>query len=90
VSDILGKTILIQRNNFTDVEQKYQELNLINPDQIRTLEDNQAIFVSKNKHPQIINITPYYNNWSFNLATKKDVADIKEKPVTGHINTLKI
>ena len=89
-SDTIGKTLIIERNRITDIEQRYQELNLISPDAIRTLEDNQAIFVSKNRHPQIIDITPYYKNWGFNRATKKGYIKRKVKPVSNQLNLLRI
>ncbi|MCW8932049.1 MAG: type IV secretory system conjugative DNA transfer family protein [Gammaproteobacteria bacterium] len=89
-SDMVGKTITIQRNNFTDIEQRFQELNLINPDGIRTLGDNQAIFVSKNRYPQLIDILPYYKNWTFKSASKKGMTSLKRRSIMHNFKILRL
>jgi len=89
-SDTIGKTLTIERNKFTDIEQRYQELNLLNPDQIRTMNDNQAVFVSKNRHPYLIDITPCYANSSFKRAMRKGEAPLKPANNTAILNQLRI
>ena len=71
ISDIIGKRLLIQRNNLTDIEKHYHELTLLTPDQIRTLGNQQAVFLSKNRHPILVNITPFYQNFSYKSAVNK-------------------
>jgi type IV secretory pathway TraG/TraD family ATPase VirD4 len=44
---------------------------LLAPNKIRTLEDNQAVFLAKNYHPVIIDIVPFYKHHSFRLAVKR-------------------
>ena len=64
-SKIIGKKVLVQRNKFEEVVDKYSQIELLSADKIRTLNDNQALFISGNKHPFIINIQPYYKNSTF-------------------------
>ena len=55
LADIIGtKKVKEDDTNYTRVE------NLINPCNIRTLKDNQAIYIYWNKQPVLLNIRPYY------------------------------
>lgn len=73
-SKIMGKRVIIQRNNFTDIVDQYKELELLAPDQLRTMNDNQAVFISKNKHPTIIECVPFFNNRKYAGLTKRTPA----------------
>jgi type IV secretory pathway TraG/TraD family ATPase VirD4 len=90
MSDIIGKRLLVQRNNFTDIEQRYQEMNLLSPDKIRTLNDNQCVFLSKNRHPLILQVTPFYENFRFNNATKKGAFPIEKKLLQDRVDFVKV
>ena len=90
ISDIIGKKLLIQRNNFTEIEQQYHELTLLTPDQIRTLGSNQAVFLSKNRHPIIIDITPFYQNSLFKSAVSKKPYSIPENKARDNIRLIDI
>lgn len=78
ISDIIGKKLLVERNNLTDVEQHYQELTLLTPDQIRTLKLSQAVFLSKNRHPLIVDVVPFYEHFSFKSFVKRKPYEIPE------------
>jgi type IV secretory pathway TraG/TraD family ATPase VirD4 len=41
------------------------EFNLLNADEIRTLADNQAIFLTGNKNPVLLDVLPYFKNSKF-------------------------
>ena len=41
------------------------EFNLLNADEIRTLPDNQAIFLTGNKNPMLFDVLPYFKNSRF-------------------------
>ncbi len=69
-SNILGSKIISQKENFTDVIEHVNERGLLTADQIRTMADNQAVFISKNRHPAIIEFVPYYNNGKYKKLTK--------------------
>ena len=71
MSDIIGKRVMVSRNKFTDVQEKVQELDLLSAGAIRTLENNECLFLSKNRHPILIKATPFYKNNHFHRATKK-------------------
>jgi len=53
---------MIGRNKQTEEPDRYQKIELLRPEEITRLNDNQAIFLSKNTHPQIIDFIPYYQN----------------------------
>ena len=90
MSDIIGKRLLIERNHLTDIEQRYQELNLLSPDKIRTLDDNQCVFLSKNRHPIIIETTPFYKHFRFHSATKKGACDLPRKTKQDRVEFVKV
>ena len=71
MSDIIGKRITVSRNYFDDLDENIKEFNLLNPEAIRTLADNECVFLSKNKHPLILNMTAYYKYSRFKHATRK-------------------
>lgn len=67
IERILGKVI---RDDFyttpTHNERMTRhEYNLLNADEIRTLPDDQAFFITSNKKPILLNVTPYYKNNKF-------------------------
>lgn len=72
-SEIIGKKVLIQRNGFEEIVDRYNQIELLSADKIRTLNKNQALFLSANRHPFIIEIQPYYENYIFSSMTKKTV-----------------
>ena len=90
MSDIIGKRVIIARNHITDIEERYQEMNLLSPESIRTLNNNQCLFLSKNRHPQIINVTPFYAHSRFSRATKKGACEIERKQYSDKVNFVNI
>ena len=90
MSDIMGKRLLIERNNFTDIEEHYQELTLLAPDKIRTLEDHQAVFLAKNYHPVIVDIVPFYKHHSFKSAVKKKPYDLPYNSASDEVEFINI
>jgi len=60
LSEIIGVTT----NKNEDTNYKNKE-NLLNASNIRTLEDNQALYIYSNKLPILLNLTPYYKNKRF-------------------------
>jgi type IV secretory pathway TraG/TraD family ATPase VirD4 len=90
ISDIMGKRVLIERNHFTDVEQRYQELLLLAPDKIRTLASNQAVFIAKNYHPVIIDFVPFYKHFSFTMATKTKPCELPDNRASDRVNFVEI
>jgi len=90
MNDIIGKKRLIERNNFTDIEQKYQELDLLSAEKIRTLDDNECVFLSKNRHPMIIKTTPFYQHTPFLRATKKGACLQNRETRSTHVDFVEI
>lgn len=62
ISETIGFKVYIERNNFSDTVRHRDQKNLINPDQIRTLGDDQIVFLTRNKYAFIMDIVPYYKN----------------------------
>jgi type IV secretory pathway TraG/TraD family ATPase VirD4 len=79
MSDMVGKRVIISRDHLTDTQEKYQEIQLLSPDRIRTLDNNQCVFLSKNRHPIIITTTPFYRHFRFHSATKKGACELPRK-----------
>ncbi|MGL1959450.1 MAG: type IV secretory system conjugative DNA transfer family protein [Colwellia sp.] len=70
-SAIIGERVVTYREKFTDIVDKYSKQTLMSADQLRTMEDNQAMFISRNKYPTIIETVAYYNNRRFSRLTRK-------------------
>jgi type IV secretion system protein VirD4 len=73
-SKIIGKRVITQRNNFTDIVEQYTELELLAADQFRTMNDNQAVYISKNKHPTIVECVPFFNSRKYTGLTRRTPA----------------
>jgi type IV secretion system protein VirD4 len=68
---IAGRVRERQRNQFLDHMEQYQEYNLINAGEVRTISSDQALIISGNRQPIKVETTPYFNNWSMKRHAKK-------------------
>jgi type IV secretion system protein VirD4 len=66
-----GRVIEHQKNRIEDTRTYRSEYNLLNADAIRTIEDRQALFVSANRYPAILNTLPYFENSRFSRLQKR-------------------
>jgi len=82
ISESIGKKQIIERNRYTEIEQRYHEMNLVNPDAIRTLEQNEVIFLSKNRYPYLLKNTPFYMNSIFSRRAGGEVPIIERNSGT--------
>ena len=57
---IAGKVVDVRREKIEDIIQQRQEYNLLNADEVRRIGDTQAILVSVNRHPALLETTPYF------------------------------
>ena len=55
---------------------QYQEYNLINAGEVRTIPSDQALIVSGNRQPIKVGTTPYFENWSMERHSKKGRASL--------------
>lgn len=63
-SDRLGQKVTLQRKKFEEIEETYSKIELMSADKIRTLENNQFLFVSANYHPFVVTYKPFYQSGS--------------------------
>ncbi|PIE74389.1 MAG: hypothetical protein CSA18_05350, partial [Deltaproteobacteria bacterium] len=49
-----------QKKNLTDTTDTYREYKLLNSDEIRRMDEHQALFLTRNKNPVILDIKPYF------------------------------
>lgn len=59
---IAGKVIEVRKNKIEDITQQRHEYNLLLADAVRRLGDQQALLVSANKNPAIIETQGYFQN----------------------------
>lgn len=69
--EIAGKVIEISRDKIEEVKQQRQEYNLLNADAVRRIDDHQAVLVSANKNPAIIETTPYFQHGRYGRVPKR-------------------
>jgi len=70
-SRIIGKVRYSQKTDLTDPIYRHTDINLMNSNDVRSINENQALFLSKNRPPVLLDITPYYQNKSFMRQSKK-------------------
>ena len=67
-SKLSGRVRERQVREVTDTHDNYREYNLLNPDEVRTMSDHEALLICKNRHPVRLTVTPYYQNRRFKKA----------------------
>lgn len=60
--NIVGTVRERQKKNLTDTSDTYREYKLLNSDEIRRMDERQALFVTRNQNPVILDIKPYFEN----------------------------
>lgn len=63
--DIAGKVIEVRRDKLEDITQQRHEYNLLNADAVRRIADHQAVMVSSNKNPALLETEPYFQHRRF-------------------------
>lgn len=60
--NVVGTVRERQKRNLTDTTDNYREYKLLNSDEIRRIDEHQALFVTRNQNPVILDIKPYFEN----------------------------
>jgi type IV secretion system protein VirD4 len=68
-SDLTGRVRERQIRKFDDTNSDYREYNLLNSNEVRTMGENEALLISKNRHPVKLEVTPFYKNRLFKKAS---------------------
>lgn len=68
---IIGRVRERSRQSIDDKQEKYQEYNLLNSNEVRTITNHQALIVSSNRDPVLLNVMPHYANRDFVKALRK-------------------
>lgn len=68
---VSGKVIEVRKDKVEDITQQRHEYNLLNADAIRRIGDTQALLVSANKNPAIIETTPYFQSRKYARVSKR-------------------
>jgi type IV secretory pathway TraG/TraD family ATPase VirD4 len=89
---IAGKVIEVRRDKIDDVTQQRHEYNLLPADAVRRLGDQQALLVSANKNPAIIQTQGYFQSRKLaripkrygiaHLGNQASAAKIKRVPLS--------
>jgi type IV secretion system protein VirD4 len=69
-SELSGR---VRERQVRDIEKSiedYREYNLLNTDDVRTMEENEALIISKNRYPVRLKTVPYYKNRIFKKAAQ--------------------
>jgi type IV secretory pathway TraG/TraD family ATPase VirD4 len=80
-AESIGKRVISQRENFTKVVQQYNEIDLLPADQLRTLNSNQALYITGNKQPAIIEYVNFFNHPRYARLAKKQPAQCNEQSI---------
>ena len=69
-SELSGR---VRERQVRDIEKSiedYREYNLLNSDDVRTMEQDEALIISKNRYPVKLKTVPYYHNRIFKKAVQ--------------------
>jgi type IV secretion system protein VirD4 len=68
---VAGKVVEVNREKIEDHTTQRHEYNLLNADEVRRIGDTQAIMVSANQHPALLETTPFFVNRYFNRIPRR-------------------
>lgn len=84
-SNLSGKVRETQIRTFHDTNTDYREYFLLNPNEVRTMNDNEALIISKNRQPVKLSVTPYFKHRRFNKAAKFPSVQANHSKTATHI-----
>lgn len=88
---IAGKVVDVRREKIEDVLQQRQEYNLLNADEVRRIGDTQAILVSANRHPALLETTPYFVHRNFSkIPSRFGAAKISGSAASGRVKRVEL
>jgi type IV secretory pathway TraG/TraD family ATPase VirD4 len=87
---IIGKVKERQKKDFTDTTDQYREYNLMNSNDVRTIQDDQALIVSKNRQPILLKTTPYFQNWALKRQSAKGVYKMPENNTADMLHNVEL
>lgn len=64
-SDLSGKVRERQSKPFSENHSDYREFNLLHPNEVRTMGQDEILIISRNRNPAKIKATPYFKNRKF-------------------------
>ncbi len=89
-SELSGKVRERQIREIIDTNNDYREYSLLNPNEVRTIEENEALVISKNRNPVKLQITPYYENKFFAKAAQFPRYEHSKKRKRGDIELVEL
>jgi type IV secretory pathway TraG/TraD family ATPase VirD4 len=80
---IIGKKRITQLpDNLENYNEHYREQNLINANEVRTMQDDQVLIVTKNRDPVLITSKGYYQVGKYKRMTKRGAYTNPQTPPT--------
>jgi len=77
---IIGRQRITQLpNEVKDFKEQYREQNLMNANEVRTMEQDEVLIVSTNRNPVLTKCTPFFKQGRFSRMTKKGAFPTKSK-----------
>ena len=90
-SDLSGRVRERQVREIDNPHSDYREYNLLNSNEVRTIEDDEALIISKNRNPVKLIMLPYFQNRKFTKASKfrPTYIDYRNRKVNVSLENLK-
>ncbi len=88
--DVSGKVRDLQTRELAKPLINHQEYNLINSNEVRTMDEDQVLVISKNRNPAIIPIKPFYEvrKWVKRSKIAPYIIDTEDRPQTVPLVTV--
>ena len=81
---MFGQTRKLEKN--AKGEYVYENVNVMSISEIRTMKDDEALFVYSNKKPLKLKIKPYYKDFMFNGLSKINPYKISNQKTNDNIS----
>ncbi|MGB1265721.1 MAG: type IV secretory system conjugative DNA transfer family protein [Nereida ignava] len=86
-----GKVVETRRDKIENEQYQRHEFNLLNADEVRRIGDTQAIMVSANQHPALLETVPYFVNRNYaKIPRRYGIARISGTANNARIKTVSI
>lgn len=83
---VAGKVVETRRDKIEDETYQRHEFNLLNADEVRRITDSQAIMVSANQHPALLETLPYFAHRQYSKVPRR----FGTARIRGSANTVRI
>lgn len=89
-SKVSGKVVDVQYHKRGEPRSTHSEYNLINPNEVRTMDEDKILIISKNRNPAIVPIKAFYEVRKWKTKTRYEPAQIQSRVIPDRLSLVEI